>query len=79
MNMSKSGGTRLKRVVFLLISSTLLSVGKILNKTKTLNFSESLRQFFIKFLSNKLNIRLYNKLSKEIEDFKDLCDEYIYT
>ena len=28
-------------------------------------------QLAIKFFNNKLNIKLYNKLSKEIKDFKD--------
>ena len=29
-------------------------------------------------LSLRLNVRPYNKLSKEVEDFRDLCGEYIY-
>ena len=33
----------------------------------------------IKFLSSRLNIRPYNKLSKEVDDFKDYGDKYIYT
>jgi len=32
-----------------------------------------------KTLSLRLNIRPYNKLSKEVEDFEDLCDKYMYT
>jgi len=46
---------------------------------KTVNLIKSIRELIIKFLNSKLNIRLYNKLSKEVEDFKDLEDEYIYT
>ena len=78
-NASKSGGTRLKRAAFSLISGALFSISKIFNRTKTLNLSKSLRQFLIKFLSSRLNARLYNKLSKETGDFKDLGDGHIYT
>jgi len=37
------------------------------------------RELTIKFLSSRLNIKPYNKLSKEVEDFKDLENKYIYT
>jgi len=51
--------------------------------SKLLRISLSLRkrkgEIFLKTLSLKLNIRLYNKLSKEVGDFKDLEDERIYT
>jgi len=46
---------------------------------KVVNLSQHTRELTIKFLSGRLNIRLYNKLSKEVGDFKDLEDEYIYT
>ena len=36
-----------------------------------IKFSKGNRQFTIKFLSSRLNIKLYNKLSKEVEDFED--------
>jgi len=39
--------------------------------TKTLKVNISLYKFPFKLLSNKLNLRFYNKLSKEIEDFAD--------
>jgi len=32
-----------------------------------------------KFISLRPNIKLYNKLSKKVGDFKDSEDEYIYT
>jgi len=38
---------------------------------KTVNFSKSNRQFTIKPFSGKLNIRPYNRLNKEIVDFKE--------
>ena len=31
-----------------------------------------MRKLTIKFFSGRLNIKLYNKLSKKVEDFKDL-------
>jgi len=43
------------------------------------NLVKGARELIIKFLSSRLNIRPYDKLSKEVEDFKDLWDEYIYT
>jgi len=46
---------------------------------KTLWFKISLKEVPLKLISLKLNIRPYNKLSKEIRDFKDLGDKYIYT
>jgi len=79
LDINKSGGMEFKYLALLLIGSALFSISKILNEVKILDLSQSLRQFFIKFLSSKLNIRFYNKLSKEAEDFKDLCDKYIYT
>jgi len=33
----------------------------------------------IKIYSLKLNMKPYNKLSKEVEDFRDLYNKYIYT
>ena len=36
------------------------------------NLIKGTRELIIKFLSSKLNIRPYNKLSKEVGDFKDL-------
>ena len=78
LDINKSGGMEFKYLALLLIGSALFSISKILNEVKILDLSQSLRQFFIKFLSSKLNIRFYNKLSKEAEDFKDLCDKYTY-
>ena len=37
-----------------------------------------IKEFTFKFLSSRLNLRFYNKLSKEIGDFKDLENKYIY-
>ena len=37
------------------------------------------RELTLKFFSSRLNIKPYNKLSKEVKDFKDLCDKRIYT
>jgi len=45
---------------------------------KIINLNKSDGQLTIKFLSSRLNIRPYNKLNKEVGDFRDLCDEYIY-
>jgi len=39
-----------------------------------LYFSNSLRQLIFKFLSSRLNIRPYNRLDKEVVDFKE-CKE----
>ena len=33
----------------------------------------------LKFLSSRLNVRPYNKLSKEVNDFKSLYDKHTYT
>jgi len=44
-----------------------------------LSLRERKDEITLKMLGLKLNIKLYNKLSNEAEDFKDLCDEYIYT
>ena len=46
---------------------------------KIVNLSQYTKEFIIKFLGSRLNIKLYNKLSKKVEDFKDLYDKYIYT
>jgi len=46
---------------------------------KVVNFIKSAYKLIIKFFSSRLNIRFYNKLSKEVKDFKDSEDEYIYT
>jgi len=37
------------------------------------------RELIVEFFSSRLNIRPYNKLSKEAGDFEDLYNEYIYT
>jgi len=39
-----------------------------------LYFSNNLRQLIFKFLSSRLNIRPYNRLDKEVIDFKE-CKE----
>jgi len=44
-----------------------------------LELRKSKWQLTLKPISLRLNIKLYNKLSKEVEDFKDYKDEYIYT
>jgi len=36
-----------------------------------MNFSKGNRQFAIKLFSGRLNIRPYNKLDKEVIDFKE--------
>ena len=43
-----------------------------------LKISISFYKLLFKLFSSKLNLKFYNRLSKEIEDFKDLEDEYIY-
>ena len=45
---------------------------------KTLKINISFYKLPFKFFSSRLNLKFYNKLSKEAEDFKDLWDEYIY-
>jgi len=35
-------------------------------------YDKMIKEFTIKFISSGLNIGFYNKLSKEVEDFKDL-------
>jgi len=45
---------------------------------KTLKISISFYKLLLKFFSSGLNLRPYNKLCKEVEDFKDLEDKYIY-
>ena len=35
-------------------------------------YGKTIKKLTIKFLSSRLNLRFYNKLSKEIGDFKDL-------
>ena len=35
-------------------------------------YDRTIKKFTFKFFSSKLYIRLYNRLSKEIKDFKDL-------
>jgi len=45
----------------------------------SLSFRERKGEIPLKALSFRLNIKLYNKLSKKVEDFKDSEDEYIYT
>jgi len=79
INIGESGHTRLKYLMFFLTSSKLLSISGVLSGIKTLNLSQGAREFTIKFYSSRLNIRPYNKLSKEVEDFRDSEDKYIYT
>ena len=42
-----------------------------------MNFSKGSRQLTIKFLSNRLNIKPYNRLNKEVIDFKECKEELI--
>jgi len=59
--------------------SLLLSLSSsLLHFIKVIKFLKSKGNFTIKFYGSRLNIKLYNKLSKEVEDFKDLEDECIY-
>jgi len=51
----------------------------IIRALKAVNFIKGAYKLIIKFFSSRLNIRFYNKLSKEVKDFKDLEDECIYT
>jgi len=44
---------------------------------KTLGFSKDNRQLTLKFLSSKLNIRPYDRLDKEVIDFKECKEELI--
>jgi len=44
-----------------------------------LSLKERKGEITLKTLGLRLNIRPYNKLSKEVGDFKDLEDKYIYT
>ena len=37
-----------------------------------LNYDTIIKKLTFKFLSSRLNLKLYNKLSKEVKDFKDL-------
>ena len=46
--------------------------------SQMLKLSISLYQITLKPSSSRLNLRFYNKLSKKVEDFRDLWDEYIY-
>jgi len=38
----------------------------------SLFYDRKMRKFIIKFFSGRLHMKFYNKLSKEVEDFKDL-------
>jgi len=61
------------------LKSPLLSLGSsLLYFTGVIKFFKGRGNFTIKFYSSRLNIRPYNKLSKEIGDFKDSEDECIY-
>jgi len=53
------------------------SAGRFLKTPLSLRECENKITF--KALSLRLNIRPYDKLSKEVGDFKDLGDKYIYT
>ena len=44
-----------------------------------LELRKSKRQLALKPIGLRLNVRPYNKLSKEADDFKGYEDEYIYT
>ena len=49
-----------------------LFAGVIILITKIIKLRTSLREVSLKPISLRLNIRPYNKLSEEVEDFKDL-------
>jgi len=49
-----------------------LSKNTFLISIKIIDLSKSDGQLIIKPFSGRLNIKLYNKLSKEAEDFRDL-------
>jgi len=57
-----------------LTDSILLSQNTLLISIKTIDLSKGNRQFAIKFLSGRLNTRPYNRLDKEVIDFKE-CKE----
>jgi len=42
---------------------------------KVLKINISFYKLLFKFFSNKLNLKLYNNLDKEVKDFKELRDE----
>jgi len=44
-----------------------------------LSFREHKGEITLKTLGLRLNARFYNKLSKEVEDSRDLEDKHIYT
>jgi len=41
-------------------------------------YDKTIKKFIIKFLSGRLNLKPYSRLSKEVKDFKNLWDKYIY-
>ena len=41
-------------------------------------YDKMTKKLTLKFLSSRLNLNFYSKLSKEVEDFKDSCDKHIY-
>ena len=52
-----------------------LKKGTVLLILQRLQFTTSSQELVIQFLSNKLNIRLYNRLDKEITDFTEYKEE----
>jgi len=57
-----------------LMNLILLSQNALLISIKMIDLSKSNKQLAIKFLSSKLNTRPYNRLDKEVIDFKE-CKE----
>jgi len=53
------------------MDSILLSQNAFLVSMKIIDLSKGNRQFAIKFLSSRLNMRPYNKLDKEVADSKE--------
>jgi len=60
------------------INPILLSKNSLFNNIKAVNLYKSTSKITIKFLSSRLNIRPYNKLDKEVIDFRE-CKEGLVT
>ena len=61
-----------------LMNPILLSQNALLISMKMIDLSKGNRQLAIKLLSSRLNIRPYNRLDKEVIDFRE-CKEGLIT
>jgi len=61
-----------------LTNPILLSQNTLLISMKTMDLSKSNRQLTIKLLSSRLNMRPYDRLDKEVIDFRE-CKEGLAT